>query len=167
MGRPIPSELATLIVAFIVIVVATCGGTSARSPADGAAAASEVPITDEPSVEDAPCRLEALPNTPICCGKPGERVGNNCYDRALIEMNLANCAPEGSGIDARFQSFGERCCDGLKWVEAFQPTDGGGDPNLSAGCRSFAPGSLKICARCGNEVCGPGENRCNCPADCR
>ncbi len=62
-----------------------------------------------------------------------------------------------------------RCCDGLERADTLVP--GNQDPpeadHLPEGC-DFGKdlGSTKVCIRCGDGTCGPGENFCNCPADC-
>jgi len=52
------------------------------------------------------------------------------------------------------------CCAGLTRISLDAPGDGGA-------CESTAPPSLFLCAACGDGVCSEGENRCNCPGDCR
>ena len=49
------------------------------------------------------------------------------------------------------------CCDGLvRLDEAYPDGNGGCQPEENA----------YICTRCGDGMCGLGENTCNCPADC-
>ena len=116
---------------------------------------------------DALCRHPAVPETRICCGMPDEVEFINCYPRQLIEDNLANCVTEGRSFDAKFSGFGLFCCAGLTRIEDHFPTEAGaGRPDLPAGCAGGPPGS-KRCTKCGDGTCGPGENRCNCPDDCR
>jgi hypothetical protein len=118
---------------------------------------------------DAECRIDKLPNTRICCGQPDDRPGINCSNRDDIERNLANCVREGEYLDARFVHFGKLCCEGLQMAEGLYPTDAGSssEPGIPAGCASVSPlQNVKVCAKCGDGVCGPGENRCNCLSDC-
>ena len=63
-----------------------------------------------------------------------------------------SCTEEGQqqGVDEALK--GIQCCGGLtvvydKCVD-YQPEEG-------------------VCTYCGNGVCGTGENKCNCPADCK
>lgn len=50
------------------------------------------------------------------------------------------------------------CCEGLKKIGCDRPDEEGACP---LGCLGAF-----VCARCGDGDCGPGENYCNCPADC-
>lgn len=69
------------------------------------------------------------------------------------------CVQEGEKIDLMSGSELE-CCEGLKGVADlyFDETIGkcqvGGD-------------ELSVCVKCGDSVCGIGENKCNCPEDCK
>ncbi len=48
-----------------------------------------------------------------------------------------------------------KCCGDLDELEVMGPPD--------EGCTT-APGF--VCGKCGDDICGPGENGCNCPNDC-
>jgi len=50
------------------------------------------------------------------------------------------------------------CCEGLVKIKNTWP--------YYDSCMGVTDGSF-ICAKCGNGVCGPGENKCNCPKDCK
>lgn len=65
------------------------------------------------------------------------------------------CVPEGGMASSK--SF-SHCCPDLVQTEALEPRDGQ--------CISTAP-TAHLCTRCGNGSCGPGENTCNCPSDCK
>jgi hypothetical protein len=142
--------------AAVLCLICSCnrGGDRSGSPA---------PVRDaSPDV----CGFDSLPATPICCGRPGEVVGNNCFDKAAIEENLNHCIHEGVGFDGRRMQLGVLCCPGLTTLSAYETTDASvGDPGLPAGCLIGGLG-IKVCGRCGDGVCGPAENYCNCPADC-
>lgn len=89
-----------------------------------------------------------------CEGGPGEVQGANCVPAELLERRgLSACRGEGRDIEGKEG----RCCEGLSAIPASRPEDGE--------CRD-APPSVQVCARCGDGVCGPGENRCNCAGDC-
>jgi hypothetical protein len=152
---------ALLVIALLVGACTSASGPSAVAP-DGSADASS-------SSSDAsdPCTHPAVPGLRVCCGQPGELAGSNCVPRQVIDDNLAHCVTEGQTFDAKMSSLGLFCCSGLTRSEAYFTTDAATspDPTLPAGCGSPPP-SIKICTRCGNGVCGDGENRCNCPADC-
>ena len=65
-------------------------------------------------------------------------------------------ADENDWIEAK----NERCCNGLVFIDIAYPGDGGS-------CQYPAPPSAMLCAFCGDGVCNPPENRCNCGADCK
>jgi hypothetical protein len=77
------------------------------------------------------------------------------------------CRQAGEQIEGKI--ICARCCDGLQAVSQLVPgnqfppaVDG-----LPDGCDlSPAPESLLVCVRCGDGICGPGENSCICPSDC-
>ncbi|GMU03075.1 hypothetical protein KH5H1_71960 [Corallococcus caeni] len=66
------------------------------------------------------------------------------------------CRQEGEELNAKV--IGATCCEGLTRIEDTQYRDGGV-------CEPVPP-DLKVCTRCGNGQCGPGESPCNCPQDC-
>ena len=62
----------------------------------------------------------------------------------------------------------DECCSGLtsllRWTICDTPGDKRGcDEN---GCFPPPPDGSFICTKCGDKICGLGENRCNCPKDC-
>ena len=62
----------------------------------------------------------------------------------------------------------DECCSGLtsllRWTICDTPGDKRGcDGN---GCFPPPPDGSFICTKCGDKICGLGENRCNCPKDC-
>lgn len=71
------------------------------------------------------------------------------------------CAKEGEVI--RAQGMPEICCSGLKPI--------GGWPGGYQGDCSIPPPptGLSICSDCGDGFCNTktGENKCNCPEDCK
>jgi hypothetical protein len=68
------------------------------------------------------------------------------------------CTPEGELIAVKEPD--PRCCGGAQWIQNVSPTDDGG------ACTWGSPVDIQICVRCGDHICGPGENVCNCPSDC-
>lgn len=52
-----------------------------------------------------------------------------------------------------------KCCEGLDELLVYGTNSGVLD------C-SAAVISARICSDCGNDICGSGENKCNCPTDC-
>jgi hypothetical protein len=53
------------------------------------------------------------------------------------------------------------CCAGLTPVEGYEATE----REQHHQCVP-SKGGRTNCVKCGDGVCGPGENFCNCPADC-
>jgi hypothetical protein len=67
------------------------------------------------------------------------------------------CVKEGGrGIKSR----GYECCEGLSAISLSEPDSFGG-------CIGTYPDDFFVCAKCGNAICGSGENICNCPTDCK
>jgi len=107
----------------------------------------------------------------VCSRKTGEpRVdcARSCQDIAPVVKPSCSCVGGkcvqskecvGEGEKGSMSAIaGGRCCSGLEAV---------------SNCMSFAGGTWVvptdgsfICARCGNGICGAGENECNCPKDC-
>lgn len=56
-------------------------------------------------------------------------------------------------------SGGERkkCCPGLKSAVNYNIQNGNCDPLMD----------VKICINCSDGTCNEGENKCNCPEDCK
>ena len=67
----------------------------------------------------------------------------------------SSCVAEGGSVPVVPNA--PECCPGLGNV----PCDA---PDADGVCQSCDGASL--CVACGNGQCGPGENPCNCPADC-
>jgi len=65
------------------------------------------------------------------------------------------CVPEGESGSV---FSGIPCCSGLTTIICSTPT-GGGMCLTSSDCF--------VCTLCGDGLCGPGENVCNCPEDCQ
>ncbi len=80
------------------------------------------------------------------------RTGPNCE---FAECSQEVCLKEGEIYGT---GYDKDCCPGLtKIVNIFK---------TGAGC-SVSNGETAVCAYCGNGVCGTGENKCNCPGDCK
>lgn len=67
-----------------------------------------------------------------------------------------DCVPAGGSIPVI--PGAPVCCAGLQNIGCDRPDPAGVCPG---GCEGAS-----ICADCGDGACGPGENHCNCPADC-
>lgn len=85
---------------------------------------------------------------------------------AQAKLDDFNGEDSNCGKERQVLSYGQQCCAGL---EAIGVTNSGADVN----CNKTIPsdnvehGEVKICAKCGNGICGPGENVCTCPKDCQ
>jgi len=72
-----------------------------------------------------------------------------------LSVECTECVPEGGS--AIVYPGAPDCCPGLTDISCSAPDGEGGCP-ICTGARP--------CAYCPNGTCGPGENECNCPADC-
>jgi hypothetical protein len=100
----------------------------------------------------------------ICCGRAGEIPELSCVDLSLPGGEFGvwrECLTEGIEFDAKFA--GATCCEGLTRTDSYREGDGGTE---APSCVASAAPSTKVCRPCGNGVCDPGEDRCNCLADC-
>ena len=69
------------------------------------------------------------------------------------------CIPEGGTL---FPNDGNKCCVGLSPRWNYEMQEDGSCKSISG-----SSGRQLICVKCGNGVCGEGENGCNCPKDCK
>jgi hypothetical protein len=84
------------------------------------------------------CPPESLPDPSI------GRIAT-CFQYGGVR---GDCVTEGEDLEAK--DICSICCPGLTRLE---------------NCVGLPPSNF-FCGACGNGVCGPGENTCNCPADC-
>ena len=116
--------------------------------------------TNEGSPTDAAVDGRYSQGTYSCCAKGEERTC--CPPDSLPDPSIGrtatcftyggargDCTGEGESLEAK--DICSICCPGLTRLEI---------------CDTQAPPSLFVCGACGNGVCGPGENVCNCAADC-
>jgi hypothetical protein len=78
---------------------------------------------------------------------------------AIAGCGSNDCVAEGQQIGAKVVGAPTTCCEGLAPIPVRVPADNG--------TCSVAPPDVQVCTRCGDGVCGSGENRCNCPGDCK
>ena len=100
---------------------------------------------------------------PICWeGDPCVKCDSgNCMIAESYPMQVfctdADCIPEGKA-QCDYDDWNLACCDGLVPLSQI-PLDAAGNCTFPLPC-GF------ICTKCGNGICGAGENLCNCPEDC-
>ncbi len=118
---------------------------------------SDGPVTDGP-VSDGPVTDGPLSDGPVTDGPvtDGPVSDGPLTDGPAPDANLGNCVAEGDSAPVIQDS--PECCPGTAPIPCDQPGANGVCPQGCAG--AF------ICAQCGNNECGPGENACNCPEDC-
>ena len=141
------------VIDWIPVASQTPGGMIAKPP-------SSAPIADSSGTAAAPSSaLEQGPKGTVpVLRSPYPRC--ECYAgyAAQADGSCASvadtCVREGGMASAK--SF-TRCCSGLVASESLTLVDGA--------CAVSAP-SANVCTRCGNGICGPAENSCNCPTDC-
>ena len=88
--------------------------------------------------------------------KPESASTLNCLKAG--ESDIRGGVPRGSNLDSL-----KPCCAGLKEIDVSVIYDS------SYGCIASVGGYGYGCAPCGNGKCESnyGENKCNCPADCK
>ena len=102
-----------------------------------------------------------------CCAK-GE--GTDCCGDAEPGMCFEyggvyhDCVSDGQNLESKV--ICAVCCSGQDAVEPMVETTETYD-GYPEGCGpGDEPVSLYVCVTCGDGVCGDGENKCVCPADC-
>ena len=104
-------------------------------------------------------RLDRIKNPVACdaschkdyvCSCPSGRYWASREEGCILNQ-AQSCAQEGGVISTE-----GACCGKLQKLALMK--------NLDGGCKVTQQGF--VCADCGNGVCGPGENECNCPQDC-
>ncbi len=99
------------------------------------------------------------------CNTIGEWVVyKDCGGEGLCDTNgltakckSVNCIKEGGYLGALVPSNTNVCCPKLTEIPA---------SSLIKGICQTTAGSRGYCTKCGNGVCKPPENVCNCPSDC-
>jgi len=107
---------------------------------------------------------------PMCptCGPYWTCVAGECVEKCgewpVEIMECAGlCYPEGTHFQADEGNPDAICCPGLTAVEDTFPVETPEPPGWY--CEGFDCPCF-VCTACGDGVCGPGENGCNCPQDC-
>ncbi|MCX6800890.1 MAG: Kazal-type serine protease inhibitor family protein [Candidatus Diapherotrites archaeon] len=102
------------------------------------------------------------------CGTDGKTYPNECAARcAKIAVAYEgeckeNCAKEGEGIcnTCTPGSGPTECCTGLTKITPASKL------NDDCTLKNIVGGQSSVCTHCGDDICGTGENKCNCPQDC-
>ena len=102
------------------------------------------------------------------CGSGEDRCNcpQDCSSGPGSTMADSNCANVGETINTPLSTDRKgptACCAGLTPDDGYMKSDAQGD------CPKPIPHPLpamEICIKCGDGVCGSGENKCNCPQDC-
>lgn len=80
----------------------------------------------------------------------------------VIAYYFLACHKEGTQ-KISYPGIRSRCCPGLKPISVVEPILVDEESN---GYQCMLTTGVSVCTKCGNGVCGPGENWCNCKADC-
>jgi hypothetical protein len=151
-----------------LLLLTGCGSKSPRiETPDAGETIDEVPIDAGSSEVDAGTGRYRQ-GVYLCCAKgegrtccppdtlpdPSTNRSATCFEYGGVTRD---CTHEGHTMSAR--DICSKCCDGTKRLEAVAPGKDGT-------CEEYAPPGIFICGACGDAICGPGENRCNCPSDC-
>ncbi len=105
-------------------------------------------------------KLTPTETTPIVVNQPA-------VNQPVVNQPSANtnCLKEGEGrADDAGSNVPDKCCAGLVKVEFIDEFSPGAICKTTDQLTSYDPFR---CTACGNGVCGTGENKCNCPVDCK
>jgi hypothetical protein len=126
-----------------------CISNSNLAGADGICKPVQTCIPKPPCIDGIPgpngtilyCEMQH-PTIPFCSPTP----------KPTPKPSTLPCVTEGNPQ----YSSAQACCAGLNLVSSFSITNG----------KCVASRFFPVCVRCGNGICGQGENFCNCPKDC-
>ena len=76
------------------------------------------------------------------------------------------CVSEGSQMGVYLNS--PKCCAGLSAISVFAACSDAiqSSSGISSASIKIPSYGVSVCTKCGDGICGLGENKCNCPADC-
>ena len=109
------------------------------------------------------CSAPSLPGDIAICSNCGNGICNsetnedkcNCPEDCAAKLE---CVGEGETFGGWTAEL-DYCCEGLN--STYQGYFAGDDGKCIVGADFES-----MCTKCGNGVCGSGENKCNCYADC-
>jgi len=120
---------------------------------------------DQDCQEGLMCGTPCPPNQ-VCaqymrCYNPNCQYDQDCICPTPTGVQITptptpTCTPEGKSMPVY---PGYQCCSGLTAISTAKL-------DASGNCPTNPPIGASVCAKCGNKICGPGENKCNCPQDC-
>lgn len=160
--------------AWVFVVGPGCNcGASVRDPTEDAGVSADA-TSDFPARRDGGYREGDEYNigtTYHCCASGQDVVAccsgypaGRCYRYGGTRRR---CAQQGESVEGK--DVCAHCCEGLDRVAPLAPSSEQfpSESSFPPGCGPAASDSLFVCVRCGDGVCGAGENACLCPGDCR
>jgi hypothetical protein len=102
-----------------------------------------------PTTKACVCAFDCMED-PLSCG-----AINHCP--SVCDANVGTCVCAGSCIAEGQIGVFSGCCSGLDQLVYY--------PDITSCSEPTGP-KYTVCTACGDQRCGPVENRCNCPADC-
>jgi len=94
----------------------------------------------------------------------GWLIGKHCENKANdkiikpVDQEMRKCIKEGEKFYLKpGEPQTKECCPNLKTEAFYSIIDDKCIPETVA----------SVCIDCPNDICGPGENKCNCPEDCK
>ena len=136
---------ASILVIVVMLAFVSCDGGSEGEADSGAAA----------ETHDAPTDTGDLDSS----GEAADDSQQETQETAETDVEVADapeCVPTGEQYNELDQPDAH-CCAGLTATPALTEVSG---ECAAPRCPCF------VCVNCGDGTCGPGENACNCPADC-
>jgi len=128
-----------------------------------------------PSDADGPTRLCGLfrdaggRHAPICCGASTEIPGVSCVDLTQDGGQYGiygHCIAAGDTFEGKIAPA--LCCTGLVFRMP-EVSSTASPPDFPDGCAPdsthYSPSEV-LCLACGDGLCEPPENACDCPEDC-
>ncbi len=109
------------------------------------------------------------------CGTDNKTYSNDCeLKRANMKKACKSECPCSNEDSETCKKEGEigylnekpNCCIGLSAIANSSGTEENSCDNAAGICPSYTGGSY-ICTKCGDGICGIGENPFNCPKDCK